>query len=157
MIDRVRAILITPGGALLTIKRIRPGVEPYWVLPGGGVEPGDTSLEAALAREIREELAGEAAVHSLIHVEDHDRGREHFFLGRIEHWDPAARTGPEFTDPARGQYIVEEIPLTSEGIARIALQPRSLADLLAEHASAVFALADLRTALGSRLKDAVNT
>jgi ADP-ribose pyrophosphatase YjhB (NUDIX family) len=46
---RVRALLITQDGDLLTIRRTRPGQEPYWVLPGGGVEDGE-DLEAALAR-----------------------------------------------------------------------------------------------------------
>jgi hypothetical protein len=32
--DRVRALLITPDDDLLTIKRVRPGQGPYWVLPG---------------------------------------------------------------------------------------------------------------------------
>ncbi|HUY47270.1 MAG TPA: NUDIX domain-containing protein, partial [Streptosporangiaceae bacterium] len=56
MTDRVRALLITPDDDLLTIQRIRPGQDPYWVLPGGGVEPGE-DLETALARELREEIA----------------------------------------------------------------------------------------------------
>ena len=51
--DRVRAVLITPDGNLLTIQRIRPGHDRYWVLPGGGVEVGD-DLETTLARELRE-------------------------------------------------------------------------------------------------------
>ena len=67
MADRVRALLVTPDHDLLTIKRIRPGRDPYWVLPGGGVEAGE-DLETALARELREEIAATADVHSLLYV-----------------------------------------------------------------------------------------
>ncbi|MEU9884332.1 NUDIX domain-containing protein [Sphaerisporangium sp. NPDC051011] len=145
MIERVRAILITPSGKLLTIKRVRPGATPYWVLPGGGVEPTDVSLEAGLAREIREELDGEAVVRALVQVNEDGDQREYFYLARIAHWDPDRRTGPEFADPAQGEYIVEEIPLTAEGIGGIALKPTSIADLIADHATELFHLADLRT------------
>ncbi|MFJ2032122.1 NUDIX domain-containing protein [Streptosporangium sp. NPDC087985] len=141
--ERVRAILITPGGNLLTIKRVRPRMEPYWVLPGGGVERDDVSLEAALHREVREEVAGVATIHSLIHVLEQD-DRQYFFLARIHTWDADLRSGPEFTDPTRGRYLVEEIPLTPAGIARIVLKPEPVAELLAEHAADVFQLADLR-------------
>jgi ADP-ribose pyrophosphatase YjhB (NUDIX family) len=67
MTDRVRGLLITPDGDLLTIQRIRPGQDPYCVLPGGGVEDGE-GLETALARELREEAAATAEIHSLLHV-----------------------------------------------------------------------------------------
>ena len=147
MAERVRGILITPKGGLLTIKRVRPGVKPYWVLPGGGVEPGDASLEGALAREIREELAGDAVVHSLVHIEHQGDERQYFYLARIAHWDTDRRTGPEFTDPARGEYIVEPIPLTTEDLARITLVPASIAKLIATHTTDLFHLADLRTHL----------
>ena len=53
MTDRVRGLLITPDGDLLTVQRIRRSHDPYWVLPGGGVEDGE-DLETALARELRE-------------------------------------------------------------------------------------------------------
>ncbi len=62
MTDRVRALLVTHDHDLLAIKRIRPGQDPYWVLPGGGVEAGE-SLETSLARELREEIAAAADVH----------------------------------------------------------------------------------------------
>ncbi|GAB2468694.1 hypothetical protein GCM10027187_41110 [Streptosporangium sandarakinum] len=140
---RVRGVLITPTAHLLTIKRVRAGMAPYWVLPGGGVEDGDASLEAALHREIHEELAGEATIHSLIHIAEGD-DRQHVFLARLHSWDPARRSGPEFTDPARGEYIIEEVPLTAAGLARINLVPVSIAQLLAEHAGELFQFPDLR-------------
>ncbi|MEU8265843.1 NUDIX domain-containing protein [Sphaerisporangium sp. NPDC049002] len=144
MKERVRAILITPRGQLLTIKRIRPGREPYWVLPGGGVESGDTSLETALLREIHEELAGQATISSLIHVLEENGERQYFFLARIGAWDPSKRSGPEFADPSRGEYIIEETPLAPLHLARIALKPEPVAHLLTEHASGLFQLPDLR-------------
>jgi 8-oxo-dGTP pyrophosphatase MutT (NUDIX family) len=81
MSTRVRAVLITPGGELLTIRRIRPGQAPYWVLPGGGVEDGE-DLEAALARELWEEFAGTADIGRLVYALDHDGTRRNIFLGR---------------------------------------------------------------------------
>lgn len=40
---------------LLLVRQGRPG-HPRWMLPGGGVDPGE-SMTVALARELREELA----------------------------------------------------------------------------------------------------
>jgi ADP-ribose pyrophosphatase YjhB (NUDIX family) len=56
-----RAILIDDRDALVLIKRARPGQAPYWTAPGGGVEDTDGSIEAALYRELAEELGAEAA------------------------------------------------------------------------------------------------
>ena len=58
MIQRqsIRALLLTPGGELLLL-RIKPpnDTAPFWIAPGGGIE-GDETVEAALRRELREEL-----------------------------------------------------------------------------------------------------
>ncbi|MFG1709608.1 NUDIX domain-containing protein [Nonomuraea sp. M3C6] len=154
MRDRVRAILITDDGHLLTIKRIKPGQNPYWVLPGGGIEADDVSLEGALHRELREELAGEADIHALVHILATAGGREHFFLARIQQWNFANRTGPEFAEADRGQYVLQPIPLTNEGIGSITLQPPQIADFLRSclaQAGDVFALPDLRTATARSL------
>jgi len=55
---------------MLVIRRTRPGIPEYWVLPGGGVEPSDESREAALHREIHEENAGKADIVRLLHTEE---------------------------------------------------------------------------------------
>jgi len=56
---RVSAILRWQGRVLLC-RQEKPGKE-YWLLPGGGVDGGETLIEA-LRRELREELAIEADV-----------------------------------------------------------------------------------------------
>jgi len=52
------------------------------VLPGGGVDPEDASREAALERELREELAAQADVHGLLHVMERPGERQYFYLAR---------------------------------------------------------------------------
>jgi ADP-ribose pyrophosphatase YjhB (NUDIX family) len=148
MTDRVRALLTTPDGDLLTIRRIRPGQDPYWVFPGGGVENGE-DLETALARELHEEIAATADVHSLLYVLGQGGVRQYFYLARARSWSAEAgdRSGPEFTDPARGEYCLQSVPLTACALARINLKPDALARFLLGHLRAgtdLFTLPDLR-------------
>jgi 8-oxo-dGTP pyrophosphatase MutT (NUDIX family) len=51
-----RAIVIDDEARLVLVRRTKPGTAPYWTALGGGVEPEDPSVEAALVRELREEL-----------------------------------------------------------------------------------------------------
>jgi len=152
--QRVRAILVTPGNDLLAIRRIRPGQPPYWILPGGGVEPGE-DLQAALDRELREEIAATAHVHSLLHILDRGDERQYFYLARARTWsaEASARSGPEFTDPARGEYHLQAVPLTADAVSAIDLKPSELAEILLHHLRAgtdLFTLPDLRTASATR-------
>ena len=154
MTDRVRALLITPDGNLVTIRRVRPGQDPYWVLPGGGVEDGE-DLETALARELREEIAANADVHSLLHTLDQGADRQYFYLARVHAWSAKAsdRSGPEFTDPARGEYHLQLLPLTAEAVGAINLKPDALARFLLSHlrgGTDLFVLPDLRTSQPAR-------
>jgi len=51
----VRVVLIDPAGRLLLMRvRAFDGGAPVWFLPGGGIEAGETDLEAAV-REVAEE------------------------------------------------------------------------------------------------------
>jgi 8-oxo-dGTP pyrophosphatase MutT (NUDIX family) len=151
MIERVRAVLVTPDGCLLAIRRDRPDQATYWVLPGGHVDPEDQSLEAALSREIGEEIGGEADITGLLQVLDFgpDEERQYFYLGRITSWDFAARAGPEFSEPGHGTYQLEQIPLTAAGLSAIDLKPTAVAGLLRDAIADgrdLFMLPDLRSA-----------
>lgn len=62
----VVAALIRQGDRFLVTQRTDddPGWPGHWEFPGGGVEPGESD-RAALAREMREELAVEVEVGQL--------------------------------------------------------------------------------------------
>lgn len=130
MIECVRAVLVTPAGRLLLIRHTWPGASPYWVFPGGHVEPDDPDLFAALTREVREETGGQPQIIGILRVLADEHVREHFYLARIESWSEADRTGPEFDDPDRGEYRLEEILLTLEALDSITLEPEQIAELL---------------------------
>ncbi|MFD8922879.1 NUDIX domain-containing protein [Streptomyces sp. NPDC059569] len=128
MRQRVRAVLITPTNTMLAIKRIRPGLPEYWVLPGGGVEADDESLESALHREVREEIAGHAEITGLLRILESGDEQQFFYLARIKQWNFDQRSGPEFSRDDRGEYLLEEVPLTAEGLDAINLKPDEITD-----------------------------
>ena len=141
---RVRAILLTPSGGLLLIRRIKPGVPPYWVLPGGKVEAYDADLHAALKREVREETGGEVEIVRRVFVSRDFRGVHHIYLGRIGSWSETDRLMPEGEDPANGEYHLEEIALTLEALDGTRLVPAEIVPLLRQVASGQTDLHDLQ-------------
>ena len=64
---RVAAIIVDEDHILMV--RHQKGESSYWMLPGGGVDYGET-LPEALARELREELCVEIEVGDLRFVND---------------------------------------------------------------------------------------
>jgi ADP-ribose pyrophosphatase YjhB (NUDIX family) len=60
---RVAAIIVEKGRVLLE-KHAKDGRE-YWVLPGGGVDPGET-LSCGLQRELLEEIGVETKAGDLV-------------------------------------------------------------------------------------------
>lgn len=131
---RVRAVLLD-GDDMILFERTRPGVPRYWATPGGGVEPGDASLLAALYRELREELC--AVVTPPVPLtfvdarrEDGRWQRHHLYACRLVSMDVASRTGHEFDDPAKGTYDVVRVPFTAEAIGELDMQPPGVAGYL---------------------------
>lgn len=126
-----RAILLDGDGRLVLIRRTVPGRAPYWVTPGGGVEPGDASVEDGLHRELLEELGATATIVRQVFLASQPKDAgvavHHYFLARLDSMDLALRSGPEFEEPVRGTYDVEHVDLRDDGaLAGLDLVPAAL-------------------------------
>jgi len=110
-----RAILVDDRDRLLLIKRTKPGLPAYWTAPGGGVDDTDISVEAALRRELTEELGAEATGLSQVFLfgspSEAGVAVQYFFVARLTKLDTSARSGPESDDPGRGSYDLDFIDL----------------------------------------------
>lgn len=106
----VAAVIYRADGSYLLAQR-PPGkaYAGYWEFPGGKVEPGET-LDAAIKREIREELDIEINVAcpwlTRTHVYEHASVRLHFF--RVREWQgtPRGLEGQRFAFQMPGAEIV---------------------------------------------------
>ena len=129
----VRAILRNDSGQLVFIKREKADVIPYWVTPGGGVEDTDENLEAALKREIMEEIGGQIEIMGVVFelqrpLPDDLIQYTTFFSCKLLDYDLTQQSGPEFLDPSSGRYTIEEIDLAA--IPSLNLKPSELKDFL---------------------------
>ncbi|MBG0829843.1 NUDIX hydrolase [Planomonospora sp. ID67723] len=133
LVPSVRALLLD-GDRLVLFRRVVPGRELYWSVPGGHVEPGDASLEHTLHRELMEELgatvSGVTPLTTLNCVRDGGLKIQHVYGCRLVSMDLALRSGPEFSDPAKGRYEVVRLPLVPAEITAINLIPPELGDYL---------------------------
>jgi len=128
-----RAILRDDDGRVLLIHFVLPNMT-FWATPGGGMEPGETPLAAAI-RELREELGIEVAlegpVHRAVGIFEFEgvliENTDHFFSGR---WNgiPRLLGATESESAALTQarwWTIEEIEQAREDIF-----PRDLVGVL---------------------------
>nr|WP_161560683.1 NUDIX hydrolase [Streptomyces antimycoticus] len=153
-----RAILLEGEAAprMILIKRTKPGQAPYWITPGGGMEPEDATVVEALHREVDEELGAKvtdvvpAFVDTVPHCDEGADGAggaegaggvkvQHFFVCRLASMDLSRRHGPEVDEPC-GEYDVVSVPFTREGIASVEVVPPSLRAYLDANIEGVLAL-----------------
>ncbi len=149
LLDTARSSAAVPE--MIVIKRTKPGQPPYWITPGGGVEPADETVLAALHREVYEELGARIAdvvpafVDTVPHVPEPGETTppglkvQHFFVCRLTSMDPALRHGPEVEEP-RGTYEIVRLPFTPEGLASVTVVPESLSSYLARNVQGIRAL-----------------
>src|SRR5215470_12643322 len=91
VVKRTARAILLDGDDLVLIKRTKPGVDPYWVTPGGGVEETDDTVVGALHREVDEELGAKVSdvvpcfVDTVEHITDEGVAGvkvQHFFVSR---------------------------------------------------------------------------
>jgi 8-oxo-dGTP pyrophosphatase MutT (NUDIX family) len=90
---RLQAAIVREGRLLLVECKL-PDEPPFWVLPGGGREAGESDAEA-VAREVREELGVEVEVGRVLDdvpadPPDGTYTRWRTFLCRLTRGEPAA-------------------------------------------------------------------
>ncbi|NDZ76943.1 MULTISPECIES: NUDIX domain-containing protein [unclassified Streptomyces] len=149
VVKRTARAVLLDGDHLILIKRTKPGVEPYWVTPGGGVEAEDSTVVEALHREIDEELGAKITdvvpcfVDTVEHIPEGGGVAgvkvQHFFVCRLASMDPALRHGPEIEEPC-GEYEIVRVPFSRVGIAAVHLVPLSLRHYLDGNIEGVRAL-----------------
>jgi 8-oxo-dGTP pyrophosphatase MutT (NUDIX family) len=103
----VRAVLLD-GGQLVFLRRGWPGVASYYTTVGGGVEAEDADFEAALRREVMEEIGATIgpATEFLTLTEPGEKATvvQHYFRADVLDMDLNRRSGPELDDPDIGDF-----------------------------------------------------
>jgi 8-oxo-dGTP pyrophosphatase MutT (NUDIX family) len=128
-----RAILRDTQGRVLLIHFVLPNMT-FWATPGGGVEPGETLLAAAV-RELHEELGItvvlEGPVHTATGIFEFEgiliENTDHFFVGR---WDGTPRLAGATQAESAALTAVRWWTLEEIENAREDIVPRDLAAVL---------------------------
>ncbi|MET7283145.1 NUDIX domain-containing protein [Kribbella sp. NPDC005582] len=103
-------LLFSPDG-IAVIERVRAGTT-YYTLPGGQLEDGETTAEAA-RREAVEELGVQVKIHGLVAVVNFNQQTQHYFLAEAIGGELGTGDGPEMRSPVdseAGSYRAMWLP-----------------------------------------------
>jgi 8-oxo-dGTP diphosphatase len=119
--------------ALLLVRHQKPDRDPYWVLPGGRLEPGETIPECA-SREVAEETGLTASFSGILYVSEFLREGRHTIdvVARMAlEGDEEASLGsdPE-VEPGTEPTLTEVRWVNVEELAEIQLLPPSIKERL---------------------------
>jgi 8-oxo-dGTP diphosphatase len=134
---RVGAV-VERGGVLLLVRHQKPDRDPYWVLPGGRLEPGETIPECA-EREVAEETGLTARFSGMLYVSEFLREGRHTVdvIARMEvSGDEEASLGSDPEVAPDSDPTLRELRWVGvEELEQIELLPRQLKARLLEDAS----------------------
>jgi 8-oxo-dGTP diphosphatase len=137
---RVGAV-VERGGALLLVRHEKPDRDPYWVLPGGRLEPGETIPECA-EREVAEETGLSARFSGLLYVGEFLREERHTVdvIARVEaSGGEEASLGSDPEVAPGSDPTLRELRWVDAGeLEEIELLPRPLKARLLEDAGEVY-------------------
>ena len=127
------AAVVEREGALLLVRHQKPDRDPYWVLPGGRLEPGETIPECA-SRELAEETGLTAGFSGVLYVSEFLREGRHTvdIVARMAlEGDREATLGsdPE-VEPGTEPTLREVRWVSVEGLREIELLPASIKERL---------------------------
>ena len=134
---RVGAV-VERDGALLLVRHDKPDQDPYWVLPGGRLEPGETIPECA-ERELLEETGLEGRFAGVLYVSEFFDENRHTVdvTARVEvDEDGEARLGSDPEAEESSEATLKELRWVETGeLEEIPLLPGWVKERLLEDAA----------------------
>ncbi|WP_201716219.1 NUDIX domain-containing protein [Rossellomorea arthrocnemi] len=128
MRHRVGIILIEDG-KIAVIKRIRDGCV-YYVIPGGGMEEGESEIETAI-REAEEELGINVRDLNIAMTIRQNSTHSYYFVGEYSGLFGSGQGEEYGVDRGRGKYIPCWIPIGD--LPGFHLYPREVKHFLLKH------------------------
>jgi len=127
------AVVVEREEALLLVRHQKPGRDPYWVLPGGRLEPGET-IPGCAGRELAEETGLTASFSGVLYVSEFLREGRHTIdvVARMAlEGDGEASLGIDPEVPAGTEPTLAEVRWVSiEELREIELLPASIKERL---------------------------
>ena len=123
--------------ALLLVRHEKPDREPYWVLPGGRLEPGETIPECA-ERELLEETGLEGTFAGVLYVSEFLAENRHTVdvTARVEVSDGEAELGSDPEVEEGSESTLKEVRWVQTGeLEEIPLLPGLIKERLLEDAT----------------------